>query len=67
MARGMSQASQGLSLAFGFVIAVLAFWFAGRLLDGWLDTEPWFQVVGAVVGWVLGVFVVYHSASSQRR
>ncbi len=58
----MSQASYGLSVAFGFVVAVLAFWFAGRLVDGWLDTAPWAQVVGAVVGWVAGVVVVYLSA-----
>lgn len=62
MARGMSQASRGLSLAFGFVIVVLLFWFAGRALDGWLETEPWFQIVGAVVGWALGVVTVYYSA-----
>ena len=64
MAKGMSQASYGLSVAMGFVIMVLAGWGAGRLLDGWFGTEPWIQVVGAVVGWVAGVFVVYYA--SQR-
>ncbi len=62
MARGMSQASRGLSLAFGFVVVVVVFWFAGRALDDWLATEPWFQIVGAVVGWALGVVTVYYSA-----
>lgn len=67
MARGTSQATEGLSLAFGFVVAVLIFWFAGRLLDGWLDTEPWFQIVGAVVGWAFGVLVVYQAAMHRRQ
>lgn len=62
MARGMSQASRGLSLAFGFVVVVVVFWFAGRAVDDWLATEPWFQIVGAVVGWALGVVTVYYSA-----
>ncbi len=65
MARGMSQASYGLSVAFGFVGVVIALWLVGRAVDGWLGTEPWAQVVGAVAGWVLGVAVVYYAA--QRR
>lgn len=64
MARGMSQASWGLSVAFGFVATVLVGWGIGRLLDSWLGTEPWIQVVGAVIGWVGGVFVVFYA--SQR-
>ena len=67
MAKGASQATEGLSLAFGFVVAVLIFWFAGRLLDGWLSTEPWFQIVGAIVGWALGVVAVYQAAMHRRQ
>lgn len=68
MARGYAQASYGLSVAFGFVAAVLGCWFIGRLLDGWLGTEPWIQVVAAVIGWVLGVvLVVYASKRVERR
>ncbi len=62
MAAGMSQASYGLSVAFGFVGVVVAFWFVGRLFDGWLGTEPWLQVAGSIAGWVLGVVVVYYAA-----
>jgi F0F1-type ATP synthase assembly protein I len=58
--RGMNQASRGHAVAFGFVGVVLLFFFAGRLLDKWLGTEPWLQVVGSVAGWVLGVVVVYY-------
>lgn len=63
-ARGMNQASRGHSMAFGFVAVVLALFGLGRLLDGWLGTEPWLTVVGSVAGWVLGVVVVYYM--SQR-
>jgi len=62
MAKGMSQASWGLSVAFGFVATVMVGWGIGRLLDAWLGTEPWIQVTGAVIGWVGGVFVVYYAA-----
>ncbi len=65
MAKGMSQASYGLAVAFGFVGVLIGFWFVGRLLDGWLGTEPWIQVVGAIVGWVAGVIVVFYA--SQRK
>ncbi len=61
MTRGMSEASRGLSVAFGFVVVVVAFWFAGRWLDGWLNSEPWFQIAGAIVGWALGVVTVYYA------
>jgi F0F1-type ATP synthase assembly protein I len=54
-------------MAFGFVIVVLVFWFAGRGLDAWLNSEPWFQIVGAVVGWALGVVTVYYSARHTQR
>lgn len=66
MAKGMSQASRGLTVAFGFVIVVLVFWFAGRALDDWLRTEPWFQIVGAIVGWAFGVVTVYYSVRSSQ-
>ena len=62
MARGFSEASYGLAVAFGFVGVVLAGWLTGRVIDGWLEIEPWAQVVGAVAGWVGGVFVVYYAS-----
>jgi F0F1-type ATP synthase assembly protein I len=65
MAKGLSQASWGLAVAFGFVGVMLGGWLVGRLVDSLLDIEPWAQVVGAIAGWVGGVFVVYFAA--QRR
>lgn len=59
------QASRMLSLAFEFAGAVLLFWFIGRLVDGWLNIEPWGQVVGSLLGWVGGVLHVYYAI--QRR
>jgi hypothetical protein len=61
-ARGMNQASRGLAVAIGFVLVVLLFFGAGRLLDNWVGTEPWGTVIGSIVGWVLGVVVVYYMA-----
>ena len=58
--RGMNQASRGHAAAAGFVLVVLLFVAAGRLLDGWLGLEPWGTVVGSIVGWVLAVVVVYY-------
>ncbi len=66
MARGMSQASRGLSVALGFVGVAVAFWFLGRWLDGLLGTEPWIQVAGAIVGWGLGVVTVYYMAKNTQ-
>ena len=65
MAKGLTQASWGLSVALGFAVIVVVSWLAGRALDDWLGTDPWFQVVGAVIGWLLGTVVVYYAA--QRR
>ncbi len=62
MARGMSQASYGLAVAIGFAAIVAVAWGIGRLIDEWLGIEPWAQVVGAIAGWVLGVFVVYYAS-----
>jgi F0F1-type ATP synthase assembly protein I len=67
MARGYSQASYGLSVAFGFVASVIGCWFVGRLLDNWLGTEPWIQVVMAVIGWALGVVVVVYASKRVER
>jgi F0F1-type ATP synthase assembly protein I len=67
MSKGMSQASYGLSVAFAFAGLVLALWGAGRLVDGWIGTEPWAQVAGAVAGWALGVVVVYYAAQREQR
>jgi F0F1-type ATP synthase assembly protein I len=65
MARGMSQASYGLAVAFAFSGIVLVGWLIGKAIDNWLDIEPWMQVVGAIAGWVLGVFVVIYASKRE--
>ncbi len=62
MAKGMSQASYGISVALGFALIVAACWGLGRLVDAWLGIRPWAQLVGAIGGWVLGVYVVYYAS-----
>ena len=52
----------GLSLAFEFAGAVFLFWFLGRVVDNWLDIEPWGQLVGSLIGWVGGTLHVYYKA-----
>lgn len=49
-----------MSLAFEFVGAIFLFWFVGRLLDDRFGTEPWIQVVGALIGWGGGFLHVYY-------
>jgi F0F1-type ATP synthase assembly protein I len=55
-----------MSLAFEFAGAVFLFWFLGRLVDDWLDIEPWAQVTGAVLGWVGGFLHVYYATQKGR-
>jgi F0F1-type ATP synthase assembly protein I len=62
---GRGDVGKGMSLAFEFAGAVFLFWFFGRLVDNWLGTEPWGQVIGSVLGWVGGFLHVYYA--SQRR
>lgn len=59
-ARSRAELGRGLSLAFEFAGAVALFWLFGRLIDGWLGTEPWAQVVGSVLGWIGGFLHVYY-------
>lgn len=67
MAKGFSQASWGLSVAFGFVGILLGGWFAGRLIDEWLGIEPWAQVVGAIAGWIGGVALVFYASLRKQQ
>ncbi len=58
-------AGKGMSLAFEFAGAVFLFWWIGRAVDGWLDIEPWAQVIGSLIGWAGGFLHVYYA--TQRR
>ena len=52
--------ARGLSLAFEFTGAVVAFWLLGRWIDGRFGIEPWGQIVGSVIGWVGGFLHLYY-------
>ena len=54
-----------MSLAFEFAGAVFLFWLFGRLFDNWLGTEPWGQIVGALLGWVGGFLHVYYATQNR--
>jgi F0F1-type ATP synthase assembly protein I len=64
---GMADAASGLSLAFEFAGAVFLFWFLGRLVDHWLEIEPWGQVVGALLGWAGGFLHVYYATQRMEQ
>lgn len=65
--KASGDAAKGLSLAFEFAGAVFLFWFLGRLVDGWLDSDPWAQIVGALVGWVGGFLHVYYATRENTK
>jgi F0F1-type ATP synthase assembly protein I len=58
-------AAKGMTLAFEFAGAVFLFWFIGQAVDGWLNTEPWAQLIGSLIGWAGGFIHVYYA--TQRR
>lgn len=64
--KASGEAAKGLSLAFEFAGAVFLFWFLGRLVDNWLGTEPWGQLVGALIGWAGGFLHVYYATRETK-
>ena len=60
LGRSAPNFAQGMSLAFEFVGAVFLFWFVGRLVDNRFNSEPWFQLGGALIGWAGGFMHVYY-------
>ena len=43
-------------LGFEIAVPVVLFMFAGYKADGWLGTEPWLFVVGALLGVTVGFY-----------
>ena len=60
-------AAKGLSLAMEFAGAVFLFWFLGRLVDNWLGTEPWAQLIGSLIGWAGGFLHVYYATRETKK
>jgi F0F1-type ATP synthase assembly protein I len=59
MARGASEAARWLAVPIGLVVWVSVFWLTGRWVDGRWDTDPWAQLVGAIVGFAVGFTYVF--------
>jgi F0F1-type ATP synthase assembly protein I len=49
----------GWALSSEFISAVLVWTLFGWLADRWLGTDPWLVAFGAVLGFVLGMYLVW--------
>ena len=56
-----------MALAFEFAGAVALFWGLGWLVDNWLGTDPWAQIVGSVLGWIGGTLHVYYAVQRMNK
>ena len=48
-----------LSLGFEISAPVVLFMFVGYKVDGWLDSEPWFLLGGALTGIAVGFYILF--------
>ncbi len=53
-----------LTLGIQLAIAVVAFFFLGRWLDGLLGTSPWLMIAGVALGTVGGLVQFFRTASA---
>ena len=50
------------TVGFSFVLAIVIGAWLGWLLDGWLDTGPWFLLIFFFLGLAAGILNVYRTA-----
>lgn len=55
----ITEMDKGWSLTSEFISAVLVWTLFGWLADRWLGTDPWLVAFGAVLGFVLGMYLVW--------
>ncbi len=55
----LAETDDGWSLTAELVSAVLVWTFLGWLADRWLDTTPWLVATGAILGFVLGIYLLW--------
>lgn len=55
----LAETDDGWSHTAEFVSAVLVWTLLGWLADLWLDTTPWLVAAGAVMGFVLGIYLLW--------
>ena len=48
-----------LSLGFEIVAPIVLFMFAGYMVDGWVDSQPWFLLIGALLGIAVGFYNLF--------
>lgn len=56
-----------LGLGLTWALSTALFLYLGSLLDGWLQTEPTFTVIGAFVGGAAGFYHLYHQLMKATR
>jgi F0F1-type ATP synthase assembly protein I len=49
-------------MGFEIAVPVMLFTFLGYKADGWLGTEPWLVVVGALLGMALAFYTLFKRA-----
>ena len=54
-------------LGFEIAVPVVLFMFAGYKADGWLETEPWLFVVGALLGVTIGFYSFFKRVQRYSR
>jgi F0F1-type ATP synthase assembly protein I len=54
-------------LGFEIAVPVVLFMFAGYKADGWLGTEPWLFVVGALLGVTVGFYSFFRRVLQYSR
>lgn len=55
----------GLALAAELFTATAVLMGLGWLVDRWLATDPWLMLAGAVLGFALGMYLVFLRADEQ--
>lgn len=55
----LAETDDGWSYTADFVSAVGVWTLLGWLADRWLDTTPWLVAAGAVLGFILGIYVLW--------
>jgi F0F1-type ATP synthase assembly protein I len=56
-----------IGLGIEMAVAVVLFMYAGHWLDGWLGTDPWLFVGGALVGVAVAIYGFFRRVMPTRR
>lgn len=62
-----SEAGRVAGVGLQFAGAIVLFLFAGRWVDSRLGTEPWFLLLGVMVGAAAGFWSLYRQLTAPRR